>query len=135
MTSLRDLREYDARRQAAIAAGGGPKSLGDHFHVYCPECDCNKSGNVQEANPITEACQNAACRCHDEEQGEYVLIVEVTDGENYTEVSMPGATVASLIAAYQSVARRDWWPDAGRIHAAGVYRCDGGQRVLEADLT
>jgi len=34
-------------------------------HMYC-QCNCNKSGDANEPNQITEACETSACPCHDE---------------------------------------------------------------------
>jgi hypothetical protein len=64
---LTDLRVGDSARVLRIAAGGGPRSDADSFAVYCPLCGCNKSGYASEPNGRTEACENGACACHDEE--------------------------------------------------------------------
>jgi hypothetical protein len=33
--------------------------------VYCSACNCTKSDDAAEPNPITEACSNEECLCHD----------------------------------------------------------------------
>lgn len=66
MTTLTDLRCYDRRKLMSIAAGGGPRCKEEHDVVYCPECNCTKSGDVHEPNPRTEACDAYDCPCHTE---------------------------------------------------------------------
>lgn len=41
-----------------------PREMVNH---YCPRCYCNKSGDVGEPNPVTEACDDSRCVCHDED--------------------------------------------------------------------
>lgn len=36
-------------------------------HAYCPRCRCNKSDHPEEPNLRTEACDDSACICHEEE--------------------------------------------------------------------
>ena len=50
-----------------IAAGGGPRNSWEELAVYCPLCNCNKSDERIEPNPVTEACRDARCLCHDED--------------------------------------------------------------------
>lgn len=63
---LRRTRVYDPERQRRIAAGGGPSRDGDAFHVWCPDCDCQKSGSVDEPNDRDPGCRDPRCVCHSE---------------------------------------------------------------------
>ena len=60
-------RDYDRRKLLSIAAGGGPRSQADYEVVYCPFCNCNKSGDARQPNYVTEACDDAGCLCHNED--------------------------------------------------------------------
>lgn len=52
------LRTFDMREVRAS---------GDYDLAYCSRCRCNKSGQADVVNPITEACENPECPCHQEE--------------------------------------------------------------------
>lgn len=62
------LRVTDKALVMRIAAGGGPMYEGDHDAIYCPLCDCNRSGCADEPNGVTEACRDGGCPCHREDE-------------------------------------------------------------------
>lgn len=64
---LDQLRTYDRDQLLRIAAGGGPRNRAEDHVVYCPLCRCNKSGDREEPNARTEACNDESCLCHTEE--------------------------------------------------------------------
>jgi hypothetical protein len=52
-----------------LAALRTPALTGHNWETaaaFCPVCGCSKDGDIAEPNRRTEACQSAACRCHDE---------------------------------------------------------------------
>ncbi len=62
------LRGTDQRRLMAIARGGGPRSANDDLAVYCPLCNCRKSGCIDTPNGHDECCADDDCWCHDEDR-------------------------------------------------------------------
>lgn len=75
------LRCYDRDALLRIAAGGGPRTKGEHDVVYCPLCGCNKGGWADEPNPRTEACNDESCLCHAEDDDPRAEVLAAFDRE------------------------------------------------------